>query len=122
KRTAVSVTVLLMASSPTGQLGEAEILDWLENYRQALESKNFDKLVELGLYVPQEAKDAQGVLFQYKDFHVALQNVGIRIGAGSAEVTFTRQDTVEGTLMPPFVQTFIIEKESGGQITLAERG
>jgi hypothetical protein len=117
----VSIDGFLM-SAIEFKLSEVEIRSWLENYQQALEEKDVDKLVKLGVYSRQDTDIARDILSGYGDFRVALQNVDIHIEGGSATVTFTRRDTINGRSMLPFDQTFTVEKKADGRITVAGRG
>ena len=107
--------------SPSGktELREAEVRDWLENYRRAWESKNTDQLVSLGVLSTQDATKLQQVLASYREFRVMLSEVDIQGQGAQATVSFKRVDTMDRNTVPhPNRTTILLEKRSDGRIVV----
>jgi hypothetical protein len=104
-------------STPTLELSEAEVRDWLDTYRRAWEGRNVDTLVELGEVSRQDADKLREAFSRYKEFRVVLQDVDIRIEGTRATITYTRLDTVDGKpMIHPDRETFTLEKNADGRI------
>jgi hypothetical protein len=106
---------------PSGktELREAEVRDWLENYRRAWESKNTDQLVSLGVLSTQDATKLQQVLAAYREFRVTLSDVDIQERGAQATVSFKRVDTMDRNTVPhPNRMTILLEKRSDGRIVV----
>ncbi len=111
------LAVAVPSTVPALQLSEGEVRAWLEVYRQAWEGKDIDKLIQLGEISSQDAGKLRGLLSQYKDFHVLLQNVEIRRDGNQARVTFSRVDVLDGKSLPhPGQKIFTLEKDAQGRI------
>jgi hypothetical protein len=101
------------------ELREAEVREWLENYRRAWESKNTDQLVSWGLLSPQDATKLQQVLTTYKEFQVTLSDVAIQAQGTHATVSFKRVDTMDRNTVPhPNRTTILLEKRTDGRIVV----
>jgi serine/threonine protein kinase len=101
------------------ELREAEVRDWLENYRRAWESKNTDQLVSLGVLSTQDATKLQQVLAAYREFRVTLSDVDIQEQGAQATVSFKRVDTMDRNTVPhPNRTTILLEKRSDGRIVV----
>ncbi|NOT52963.1 MAG: hypothetical protein HOP18_00015 [Deltaproteobacteria bacterium] len=101
------------------ELREAEVQEWLENCRHALESKNTDQLVSWEMYSAQEATILQQVISQYRVFRVAFLDVAIQTQGAQASVSFNRVDTMDGkTVAHPNRTTIRLEKLGDGRIVV----
>lgn len=101
------------------ELRDAEVREWLENYRRAWESKNTDQLVSLGVLSTQDATKLQQVLVAYKEFRVVLSDVDIRAQGTQAAVSFKRVDTMDRNTVPhPNRTTILLEKRADGRIVV----
>ena len=101
------------------ELREAEVREWLENYRRTWESKNTDQLVSWGLLSPQDATKLQQVLTAYKEFQVTLSDVAIQAQGTHATVSFKRVDTMDrNTVAHPNRTTIMLEKRTDGRIVV----
>jgi len=104
-------------SSPVS-LSEEEVRVWLETHRQALEEKNVEALVGLGIVPSQEADRARKILSQYNSFRVAFRDITIRIDGSHAEVSFFRVDTIDGHQVSHHDRkAFILEKGANERLT-----
>lgn len=101
------------------ELREAEVREWLENYRHAWESKNTDQLVSWGVLSTQDATKLQQVLKAYSEFRVALSDVDIQAQGTQATVSFKRVDTMDRNTVPhPNRTTIRLEKRTDGRIVV----
>ena len=101
------------------ELREVEVREWLENYRRALESKNTDHLVSVGVFSTPDATKLQQVLAAYKEFRVELSDVDIQTQGTHATVSFKRVDTMDGKTVPhPNRTTILLEKRADGRIVV----
>jgi type II secretory pathway predicted ATPase ExeA len=99
-------------------LSEAEARAWLITYQQALQEKNVDALVKLGVVSDQKADRIRKILSRYNSFRVVFQDVDIRSQGNQAVVAFSRVDTIDGETLPhPDRQVFTLEKTADGRLT-----
>jgi hypothetical protein len=106
-------------SPPRPVVSHAEVRTWLEAQRQALEERNVDRLVELGVVVGPQAERARTILSRYTNFRVTFQDVEIRISADRATASFSRIDTIDGQTVPhPDRKVFIFERDADGRLTV----
>lgn len=74
-------------------LPEAEVLATLEEYREALENKNLDKLAELYAAFSQRQRDALGAYLDHAgDLRVEIADVQVELRGNTVAVSFTRRD------------------------------
>jgi hypothetical protein len=94
------------------------VRDWLALYRRAWESKDVDLLIQLGEVTQDRAPQLRGTLAGYDNFRIEVKDVTIRIDADSARVTFRREDTIDGRILPhPGFKEVLLEKQANGRLT-----
>jgi predicted Ser/Thr protein kinase len=99
-------------------LAESEVRDWLALYRRAWESKDVDLLIQLGEVTQDRAPQLRQTFAGYDNFRVEVKDVTIRIDADSARVTFRREDTIDGRILPhPGFKEVLLEKQANGRLT-----
>ncbi len=106
-------------SPPRLVVSHAEVRTWLEAQRQALEERNVDRLVELGVMAGPQAERARNILSRYASFRVTFQNVEIQISADRATASFSRIDTIDGQTVPHADRkVFIFKRGADGHLTV----
>jgi hypothetical protein len=107
-----------VASETHLRLNEGEVRAWLEAHQQAWEKRDVSTLVRLGVVPQQQADRVRKMLSEYNSFHVALQQVNIRLQGDHAEVSFSRVDTVDGRTIPhPGRKVFRLDRKADGQLS-----
>jgi len=98
-------------------LSDTEVREWLEDYRQAWQQKDIEKLVQLGEVRPQDADAVQKILSGYISFSVTFENSNIDRKGTQATISFNRVDHINGKAMPqPGRQVLVVEKRTDGTI------
>ena len=111
-------TIEVKPNETKAPLAESEVRDWLALYRRAWESKDVDLLIQLGEVTPARAAKLRETLAGYDNFRVEVEDVTIRIDADSARVTFRREDTIDGRILPhPGLKEVLLDKQANGRLT-----
>jgi hypothetical protein len=95
-------------------VAESEVRDWLALYRRAWESKDVDLLIQL-CEVTQDGAPRGHWLDT--TISVEVKDLTIHIDADSARVTFRREDTIDGRILPhPGLKEVLLEKQANGRL------
>ena len=86
---------------------EAEVARWVEDYRRALESKDFAKLAELGEAAsPKRAQALHAKLDGIRGYEVRIENVNVETSGGGARLVFDLAERWKDPDNPAFVLDF----------------
>lgn len=108
-----------VVAPPRPVVNHAEVRTWLEAHRQALEERNVDRLVELGVVASPQAERARNILSRYASFRVTFQDVEIQISTDRATASFSRIDTIDGQTVPHSDRkVFVFERGADGRLTV----
>ena len=108
-------TIGVKPKETTTALAESEVRAWLALYRRASETKDVDLPDPARRGHTRPRPQRRGTLAGYDDFRVEDKDLTIRIDADSARVTFRREDTIEGTILPhPGLKEVLLDKQPMG--------